>query len=432
MQNLNGLIMNTKITYLKQLIYAGAIEKDLVMSDHVLDRINYELNIIENRGFTDNYVVYTRIIEICNELNLFRSYGRGSALNSAVNYCLDITKLNPISANLISERFFHPTLNYLPDIDIDIPAGYQQKIMDRLVQKHPAYHAYFIAYSPEEKENILDIIFKDVRYKKHPCGILIRESEILDSVFKYDGGQYYFTKDVLNDPICKNKFDLLELPYLNRLQLIVNMIGEEFHPYNLPLTDEKVFMLFASGELDNIFQFDTPAMKRILAEFQPESMSDLAIINALFRPGLIEYIPDMIHAKFNYDNTFCKGDWRVADILKETYGILIYQETLLHLAHEIAGLLYEEAELMRINAIRDKSNMELKKFGDVFAKGCRNNSSLSANEIESLTQVVSSMIRATFQKAHSFSYSVLAYWGGYYKTYFRKHFDLAFDDIIEF
>ncbi len=85
--------MNTKITYLKQLIYAGAIEKDLVMSDNVLDRINYELNIIKSGGFVDYFILYARIVEICNELKLLRSCGRGSAVGSIVNYCLDITKI---------------------------------------------------------------------------------------------------------------------------------------------------------------------------------------------------------------------------------------------------------------------------------------------------------------------------------------------------
>ncbi len=419
--------MNTKITYLKQLIYAGAIEKDLVMSDNVLDRINYELNIIKSGGFVDYFILYARIVEICNELKLLRSCGRGSAVGSIVNYCLDITKIDPVAEHLISERFIHPRQKNLPDIDIDIPAGSQQKILDRFLNKYPGYHAYYIAYDPEGENDRLDVICNDLVYKKHPCGILIRNTELTSSVFLYKGAKYYLSEDVHRDPVCMDKFDLLELPYLNRLQSIVSIIGDEFHPYKLPLNDKKVFKTFTSGDLDNIFQFDSLGMKNILADFQPESIHDLTIINALYRPGMLQFIPTLIQCKFNYDDTIYKGDSRVSDILKETYGFLIYQETLLSLSHEIAGLSYQDAELMRQSAYRDKSNMELKKFGDVFTKGCRTNSSLSQGEIDSLSHMVTSRVRSTFLKSHSLSYSMLAYWGGYYKTYFRKYFDQAFD-----
>jgi DNA polymerase-3 subunit alpha len=75
---------------------------------------------------------YSRIIEVCNELNLLRSYNRGSAANSIVNYCLDITKINPIEENLIFERFILPQQIKLPDIDIDIPKGSQDIVIEKL------------------------------------------------------------------------------------------------------------------------------------------------------------------------------------------------------------------------------------------------------------------------------------------------------------
>ena len=87
---------------------------------YYLDRINYELSIIMANGFSDYFLLYSRIIGICNKLNILRSYGRNTALNSLVNYCLDITKLDPVEYNLIFERFMLAPQKQLPDIDIDI------------------------------------------------------------------------------------------------------------------------------------------------------------------------------------------------------------------------------------------------------------------------------------------------------------------------
>jgi DNA polymerase-3 subunit alpha len=85
--------MITNIELLKKLVYNGARSKKLPLTDIVLDRLSYELSIIEKQNFCDYFITYSRIIEVCNELNLLRSYNRGSAANSIVNYCLDITKI---------------------------------------------------------------------------------------------------------------------------------------------------------------------------------------------------------------------------------------------------------------------------------------------------------------------------------------------------
>lgn len=131
---------------MRNLIYKGARDKKLVLTNTVVsDRIGYELSIIEKQGFTDHFILYSRIIEICNELNLIRSCGRGNSINSMVNYCLGITKINPIEENLLFETFVRPEQKHLPDIDIDIPVGYQKNVIEKLKEKHPEYNIYPIA-----------------------------------------------------------------------------------------------------------------------------------------------------------------------------------------------------------------------------------------------------------------------------------------------
>ena len=92
------------------------------------------MTITEDKGFVDYFILYSRIIIVCNELKLLRSFGRGSAASSLVNYCLDITKINRIPENLIFERLIHPLQKSLPDIDIDIPKGKQKHVIGKLKQ----------------------------------------------------------------------------------------------------------------------------------------------------------------------------------------------------------------------------------------------------------------------------------------------------------
>jgi DNA polymerase-3 subunit alpha len=417
---------------LKKLVYNGARSKKLPLTDIVLDRLSYELSIIEKQGFSDYFILYSRIIEVCNELNLLRSYNRGSAANSIVNYCLDITKINPIEENLIFERFILPQQIKLPDIDIDIPKGHQKNVIEKLKQKYPEYNAYFIASLLRKETDYKDVFYNNTVYKKHPCGIIITTEKLSNlNTFLYEEQEYYLAlNQQAKDEIYDVTFDLVEQEVLNRLQIIVNQIGEKYHPYKLPLNDEKVFNLFTTGDLDNIFLFNYPTLKPLLAQFKPNSIYDLSIIFAMYRPPLTDYIPTIIHNKFNGNNNYFYSDARVSDILNETYGILIYQETFLKLLIEIAGLNFDEAEIWRRNIMRDKSNTEINAFIPIFNKGCKKHSTLNDIEITSLTNLIVNMINYTFPKTHSLSYSIIGYWCAYYKTYFKAEFDKAYSSNI--
>jgi DNA polymerase-3 subunit alpha len=344
-----------------------------------------------------------------------------------VNYCLDITKINPIEENLIFERFIFPQQIKMPDIDIDIPKGSQDIVIEKLKLKYPEYKSYHIAYLPNYNKETIDVYYKNIIYKKHPTAIILTtEKKPNFDTFWYDSQEYYLVLDQKNDEIYYGKFDFVEQEVLNRLQLIVNQIGKKYHPYKLPLHDEKVFNLFATGNLDYIFQFDSPTLKPLLAQFKPNSIYDLSIIFALFRPPLADYIPTIIHYKFNGNTHYFHSDTRVYDILNETYGLLIYEETFLQLLNKIAGISFAEAELWRRKIIRDKSNTELNAFISIFNKGCKKYSTLNDIEMASLTNLIVNMINYTFQKTHSLSYSIIAYWCAYYKTYFKAEFDKAY------
>lgn len=280
----------TNSELLRNLIYKGARDKKLGPTNTLVsDRIGYELSIIEKQGFTDHLILYSRIIEICNELNLIRSCGRGNAINSMVNYCLDITKINPIEEHFLFEHFVRPGQKYLPDIDLDIPVGYEKNVIKKLKEKHPEYNIYPIAIMLEDKykdkNHIGFIVHNNITYRIHPCGRIITSEKPTDSTFLHAGQEFFRTLDIYNDPICNNnKIDILGLTYLNRLQLIVSEVGEEYHPYKLPLNNKQVFDFFASGDLKNIFFFDAPELNQIFAQSKPNSINELLNIKLMLHP----------------------------------------------------------------------------------------------------------------------------------------------------
>lgn len=415
---------------LKELVYQGAKDKNLVITDSILDRFSLELSVIRKNGYVDYFILYSRIIEICNELELLRSPGRGSAASSIVNYCLDITKINPLMHNLIFERFLNEKRKTSPDIDIDIPKGFQKLVIQKLKEKYPEYNAYFIAFSPQGETEYKSILYKNNEYKQHPCGIVITPKILDSSIFTYNGQKYYLAENILNDTIYSNKIDILELGYLNRLQLIIKRIGNEYHPYSIPKNDKDVFSLLSRGENENIFQFASPAMSKILRYIKPNNIKDLSIINAIFRPGPIELIPSLIsNKKFGYDKFDNK---KLNELFEETYGILIYQETFLEILKQIAHFTYEEADIWRIKLFRTKSNEFpniFNEFNDIFSGRI---SYLSQDDSVKLKNMIECNFRMTFIKSHSLCYSMIGYWGAFYKTHFNKEFEEIFKQEINY
>lgn len=414
-----------KIKFLKSLVYNGAKNKKLEITDVVLDRISLELSIIENKGFADYFILYSRIIEVCNEFNLVRSPGRGSAAGSLINYCLDITKLNPLNHSLIFEKFINYKRTRFPDIDIDIPKGYQNKVINRLKQRYPEYNTYFVAFSPQRETNYEDVFYNSVPYKKHPYGIIITKENVTDSVFNHKNQEFYLVTDILKDKAYHNKIDVVELEYLNRLQLIAEQIGNEYHPFNIPIDEKAVFALLSSGENENIFQLNTALLSKILRDFKPQNINDLSIINATYRPGLIELIPRLITNKSNGYEGFQNP--LINKLLEETYGILVYQETFLEIMKQIAGFNYEDANIWRVKLFKSKSDdakNPLREFDEVFTKKIQY---LPQKDIVKLKEMIENNLKMAYIKSHSLSYSLIGYWGAYYKTFFNSEFEKIFN-----
>lgn len=419
--------MPNNLKFLKKLVYQGAAYKNVVITDVFLDRISFELATIEQMGYTEYFITYSRIIEICNELNIIRTLGKGTAPNSMVNYCLDITKIDPIEEDLIFEMFLNPQKKDFRGIEIDIPKGYQTEIIENLKQKYPEYYTYYSAIRPNPKKRC-DIFFHNYSiFQKHPNSVIIGQEKLTNSLIMWNEEEIYLSPDYFNDPIKKIRYDFIKFEYLNKLQLIVDEIGEEYHPFKIPLDDEKVFRFFETESLESIFLFEDPQFRNDLTFLFPNSIVDIATGYSIFE-SCIENgsVAEIFNQKRYGEERFIFRDYRVTKILEETYGHLVYQETFLHLSKEIAGIPFIEAETWRTKIARDKKNIALTEFCAFFADGCREHSSLCDIDIAELLKKIEGTSCYLFQKAHALSYATIAYWGMYYKTHFRKEFEKAF------
>ncbi len=419
---------NLQNKLLEKLVLKGAGAKNLEMTAAIGNRISKELTAIESSNSVDYFILYSRIMEICNELGLIRSPGRGTAAGSLVNYCLDITKINPLEHNLVFEMFLNSSRGNVPDIDIDIPEGHQEEVINLLKHKYPEYHSYFIAYLPKGDTEYKDVLYNNEVYKQHPCGIVITQKKLKTSTFIFDDKPFYLTPNTSSDALFEQKIDILELPYLNKLQVIVNNIGEKYHPYNLPLDDKDTFTLLSAGDNEHIYQFHTSYMQKALKSFKPQNIEDFSILNATYRPGPMELIPTIILNKQCGYEPFFKNE-SINQILSETYGVLVYREDFLEILTQLTDFSYKEADiwLRRLfSSVRNKETELINDFSRILTEKL---AFLDSRDRLKLIDMLCSQVELVFPKSHSLCYSRIGYWGAFYKTHFKDEFQKAFNPV---
>lgn len=233
------------------------------------------------------------------------------------------------------------------------------------------------------------------------------------------------------------KMDFLGLKELKILQQAVDLI-EERHKMridldSLPLDDEKTFELFAAGNTIGVFQFSKPKMREYLAKLKPKDINDLAAMNALYRPGPMDLIPEFIERKHSRRIvTYLHKD--MEQVLEETYGVIVYQEQVMQLVRVIAGYTLARADIVR-RAMGKKDEKAMKEQEEEFIKGAseRGYQKKIAKEIFKL---ILKFADYGFNKSHSVAYSILAYETAYLKTHYSLEFmtsqlNCRYDDMDE-
>ncbi|MBI2464182.1 DNA polymerase III subunit alpha [Candidatus Peregrinibacteria bacterium] len=226
------------------------------------------------------------------------------------------------------------------------------------------------------------------------------------------------------DDIGLLKMDFLGLKNLtileNTLQMIERTKGEIIDLKKIPLDDTKTFKLMAEGKTTGVFQFESGGMRRYLRDLKPTRFEDLIAMNALYRPGPMDWIPDYIRGKHEQHKIkYLHPSFK--DILEETYGVAVYQEQILQIAQMFAGFSLGEADILR-KAVGKKIGALLTKQRSKFISGAKAKGHSEKFAIQVFENVIEPFAGYGFNKAHATCYAMIAYETAWLKTRYPAEF----------
>ena len=426
-------IMKVDIQIVREKVLSGLKSKLPSINESVLNRMNYELKVIEDYNLVEYYLVYIEIIKICNDKNFLRSPGRGFAAGSLVNYGLDITKINPLENDLLFERFINTKINETVNIAIDIPQGKRYDLILELNNVLKSFDVFQLLIPSLKKNDYEKVYVNNEEYYVHPCATYVLNKNLDYDFETFHIGKFHYL--IFNDNLenlASNNYDVLELDYLSMLEQTYDLIGDEkLHPYSLPLNDLKTFEKLEEEGGVGVFQFDNISMKKILHKFRPVSNLDLAIINAVFAPRGLDNLYKILEYKRDkaFDSIFCIQkespfvfeQREINETLQKNYGVLVFQEDINILMHKIAGFDMNTAEYFRRLLFKNENKEEIEKMRRLFKIGCEKKSDLSKQEIPEFIKLIESSCKKDYPKSHALCYSMIAYWGAYYRAHFNFH-----------
>jgi len=263
----------------------------------------------------------------------------------------------------------------------------------------------------------------------HAAGIIITPDDLTNYVPLYKTPDGEITTQWTmgwSEKVGLLKMDFLGLRNLTVIQktekMVSKRLGKEFKVSEAPLDDPLTFKLFGEGRTVGVFQFESSGMQEYLRKLQPSRIEDLIAMNALYRPGPMSMIDDFIKRKKN-PALIKYLHPKLEPILKETYGIIVYQEQVMRIASELAGFSLAQADVMR-KAMGKKKLEEMKKQKELFIAGCVKNNidKKLASEIADLIEKFASY---GFNKSHAAAYAIIAYQTAYLKAHFPAEYMAA-------
>jgi DNA polymerase III subunit alpha len=268
----------------------------------------------------------------------------------------------------------------------------------------------------------------------HAAGVIIAREPIqeLAPVFRSGDGPIVCQYDMGSiEELGFLKMDFLGLRTLSFIEAAVRIIkssrGVELNPDDFPMDDEKTFELLSRGEAAGVFQFESPGMVDTLRKLKPNRVQDLIAVSALYRPGPMENIPTYIRRHHKLEavtfGEFPNAEKFLEPILRETYGIPVYQEQIMQIAQAVAGYTLGQADILR-RVMGKKKVSEMEKQRMIFTEGAARNN-IPASEATGIFDLLEKFANYGFNKSHSAAYGVLSYQTAYLKTHYPVEFAAA-------
>lgn len=260
----------------------------------------------------------------------------------------------------------------------------------------------------------------------HAAGVVISEQPLVEHVPLTAGmGETYLTQYAMNDleAVGLLKMDFLGLRNLSLVEKVLKSINysreKPLHLEAIPIHDEKTFDMLRQGRTNGVFQLESQGMKRVLKELRPTSFEDIVAVNALYRPGPMDFIPNYIARKHHKEEvSYPHRD--LQPILEKTYGVLVYQEQIMEIAKKIAGFTLGKADILR-RAVSKKNQQVMADEQQHFIKGCTQN----GYDRKVAEEIFSWIVRFSnygFPRSHAVAYSKISYQLSYLKAHYPANF----------
>ena len=459
---------------LKKLAYEGLNYRYKRIGKRVFERLEKELKIIQEKEFVSYFLINWKILKYARSKGYFY-VGRGSGANSIIAYLLRITDVDPIELDLYFERFINLYRTNPPDFDIDFSWRDRDDIMNFIFKrfKHTALIAVYNTFKykasiremgkvfglPKEEidklttgnfniqklDNLSRLVLIYSKFIQgfpnylglHAGGILISEKPInyYTATFLPPKGFSTTLFDmVVAEDVGLYKFDILSQRGLGKIRETVDIVKYnhpklpdiDIHDIKRFKEDEKIKYLLRNAKAIGCFYVESPAMRMLLKKLQVDNYLGLVAASSVIRPGVAksgmmrEYIQ-------RYRNPARRKDAHpiLLNIMPETYGVMVYQEDVIKVAHHFGGLTLGEADMLRRGMSgKFRSREEFSKVKNQFFKNCEN----AGHTLELTAEIwrqIESFAGYAFAKGHSASYAVESYQSLFLKAYFPLEYMVA-------
>lgn len=441
-------------------------------SESVRARLDHELDIICNRGLASYFLIVSDIVDEARRRGIPVGPGRGSAASSLVAYCLRITAVDPIAHGLVFERFLNPERLRMPDIDIDVGDTGRDELLDyirrrfgeervaqivtfgtlaaraavreagralgadeaagRIARLIPTQSGITLADAAAQTAPLTSLLASDREAGRvwalaeavegvprhvsvHAAGVVIGDGPLQEDMPLMQTAEgTRITQFAMDDVEALGflKMDVLGLRTLTVIEQTRRFVGGSDGPVDegvLGGDDDTVYEALRRHGTDGVFQLETPMFRNLVRKLQPGSFDDIVALLALGRPGPMQRVDEFIRRRHGRTSpTYVHP--AVEPILQETYGIIVYQEQVMHIAMHVAGYSPAEADLLR-RRLTDVggggtalSEQERARFLD----GAMT-SGLSRGDAERVLAQLLQFAGYGFAKSHSVAYAMLTY-----------------------
>jgi DNA polymerase-3 subunit alpha len=473
--------------YLAALAHQGLRERLAAPDRVYLERLDFELEVIARLGFASYFLIVRDFIHFARSRGIGVGPGRGSVAGSLVAWATRITDIDPIRYKLIFERFLNPERVSMPDIDLDFEDARRGEVIDYVRAKYgPESVSQIISFGrmkakavirdvarvlgmpfsegdrisklvPErlgvtladairEVPDLAALEKRDDEYGKllrcakslegmarhatvHAAGVLIAPGPLVDHVPLFRSNRDEITTQW--DMRACEKAGLLKMDFLGlrtmtvldeTQRLVRRHDGVAVDLVAAPLDDEATFALLGRGATVGVFQLESSGMRDVLRGLQPQRFEDITAVVALYRPGPMDYIPDFVDRRHGRKKTEYAIP-ALAEILDETYGVIVYQEQVMQIANSVAGFSMARADVLR-KAMGKKDPVLLAAQEADFVAGAKGNG-IAPAKAKALFKDVEKFAGYGFNKSHAAAYAMLAFQTAYLKAHHPAAFMAA-------